>query len=70
MGHTFLPGHRFRLEISSSAYPEVSPNPNTGNPIETDTQWEVAQQTIYHDSAHPSAVIVPVFVEKTTGKVQ
>lgn len=60
MGHVFLPGHRIRLEISSSAYPILHPNPNTGNPIATDTQQQVAHQTIYHDSEHPSSVLLPV----------
>lgn len=60
MGHVFLPGHRIRLEISSSAYPILHPNPNTGNPIATDTQQQVAHQTIYHDSEHPSSVLIPV----------
>lgn len=60
MGHVFLPGHRIRLEISSSAYPLLHPNPNTGNPIATDTQWQVAHQTIYHDLEHPSSVLLPV----------
>jgi putative CocE/NonD family hydrolase len=61
IGHTFLPGHRVRLEISSSAYPQVLPNQNTGNPIATDTDWRIARQTIHHDSGYPSAVILPVF---------
>lgn len=60
MGHVFLPGHRIRMEISSSAYPILHPNPNTGNPIATDTQEQVAHQTIYHDSEHPSSVLLPV----------
>jgi len=60
MGHVFLPGHRIRLEISSSAYPILHPNPNTGNPIATDTQQQVAHQTIYHDLEHPSSVLLPV----------
>ncbi len=70
VGHTFLPGHRIRLEISSSVYPEVFPNQNTGNPIETDTEWKVAQQTIYHDSVYPSAVILPVFAESPMEKIR
>jgi predicted acyl esterase len=37
-----------------------NPNQNTGNPIATDTEWEVAQQTIYHDQARLSAVLLPV----------
>ncbi|MDO5834997.1 MAG: CocE/NonD family hydrolase [Methanobacterium sp.] len=60
MGHVFLPGHRIRLEISSSAYPVLHPNPNTGNPIATDTQQQVAHQTIFHNSEYPSSVILPV----------
>jgi predicted acyl esterase len=60
MGHVFLPGHSIRLEISSSAYPILHPNPNTGNPIATDTQQQIAHQTIYHDTEHQSSVLLPV----------
>ncbi len=60
MGHVFLPGHSIRLEVSSSAYPILHPNPNTGNPIATDTQQQIAHQTIYHDSEHQSSVLLPV----------
>ena len=37
-----------------------NPNQNTGNPVATDTEWKVAHQTIYHDRAHPSAIVLPV----------
>lgn len=60
IGHSLLPGHRIRVEISSSAAPFISPNPNTGNPIATDTTWKVANQTIYHDRNRASAVLLPV----------
>ena len=60
IGHIFLPGHRIRIEISSSAFPSMNPNQNTGNPIATDTEWELAQQTIFHDSQRPSNVLLPV----------
>ncbi len=60
MGHVFLPGHRIRMEIYSSAYPLLHPNPNTGNPIATDTKHNIAHQTIYHDKQHPSAVYLPI----------
>lgn len=60
IGHAFLPGHRIRIEISSSAYPMFNPNQNTGNPIATDTEWKVANQKILHDRAHPSALVLPV----------
>lgn len=60
LAHSFEPGHRVRVEISSSAAPHYSPNQNTGNPVETDTEWRTAHQTIYHDVRHPSALVLPV----------
>ena len=60
IAHSFEPGHRVRVEISSSAVPLYSPNQNTGNPVATDTEWRVAHQTIYHDAQYPSAVLLPV----------
>ncbi len=64
IGHTFLPGHRIRIDISSSAYPLYNPNQNTGNPVATDTEWNVAHQIIYHDRNHPSAIVLPVVPSK------
>jgi putative CocE/NonD family hydrolase len=60
MGHTFLPGHRIRLEVTSSASPMINPNQNTGNPVATDTEWKTAHQVIHHDAEHPSRLILPV----------
>jgi putative CocE/NonD family hydrolase len=67
MGHTFLPKHRIRLEISSSAYPAVAPNPNTGLPIATDTSSRVARQRIHHDGDAPSHVVLPVVGPSSAG---
>ncbi|MFC2164133.1 CocE/NonD family hydrolase [Acidobacteriota bacterium] len=61
IGHTFLPGHKIRIEISSSSYPRFNPNQNTGNPVATDTEWKIAHQTIFHDSQRPSHVLLSVF---------
>jgi putative CocE/NonD family hydrolase len=60
IAHSFQPGHRIRLEISSSAAPAYTPNQNTGNPVATDTEWTTAHQTIYHDRARASAITLPV----------
>ena len=60
LAHTFLPGHRVRIEISSSAYPFLAPNQNTGNPIATDTEWRVAHQTVHHDREYLSHVALPL----------
>jgi len=64
IGHTFLEEHKLRLEVSSSAYPLVNPNQNTGNPIATDMDWRVAKQTIYHSKKYPSSILLPVYSEK------
>ncbi|WP_378730350.1 CocE/NonD family hydrolase [Nocardia brasiliensis] len=56
----FKAGHKIRLEISSSDFPQYAPNPNTGAPFGTSDEIRTAQQTIYHDPAHPSSVILPI----------
>ncbi|CAF1450266.1 unnamed protein product, partial [Adineta steineri] len=57
VGHTFLPQHRVRLAITSSFYPWLSANPNTGGPIATDTQPSViANQTIFYTRDQPSKI--------------
>jgi putative CocE/NonD family hydrolase len=63
IGHTFLPGHRIRLDISSSAYPSVAPNSNTGNPVATDTQSRAARQQVHHRRGAASRLMVPVIPE-------
>lgn len=60
VGHSFLPGHRIRLEISSSAFPYIDANPNTGRPIATETASQVARQTVFHDAGRPSRLLLPV----------
>jgi putative CocE/NonD family hydrolase len=56
----FEPGHRIRVEISSSNFPQFDRNPNTGHPIGVDAELRPATQTIYHDAAHPSHIVLPV----------
>ncbi|MGH9432989.1 MAG: CocE/NonD family hydrolase, partial [Terriglobia bacterium] len=53
--NVFLAGHRLRLEVSSSNFPRFDRNLNTGESPETGSRWVKATNTIYHDSAHPSA---------------
>jgi putative CocE/NonD family hydrolase len=60
IAHTFLPRHRIRIEVSSSAAPHFAPNSNTGLPIATDTTFRVARNTIYHDRARASHLALPV----------
>jgi hypothetical protein len=61
IGHTFLAGHRLRLSVCSSAYPEAFPNPGTGEPVTTNTaEPRVARQRVFHDIARPSWLELPV----------
>lgn len=63
----FAAGHRIRLEISSSDFPQFAPNPNTGDVFGTSTRWRSAEQVIYHDAAHPSAIVLPVIPAAVAG---
>jgi putative CocE/NonD family hydrolase len=59
-GNLFLRGHRIRVEISSSCFPKFDRNPNTGHPFGIDRELRIAKQTVYHDSIHPSHVLLPI----------
>ena len=53
-------GHRLRVDITSSSFPRWERNLNTAEPSATATTMRVARQTVFHDSAHPSAVLLPI----------
>lgn len=57
---SFQPGHRIRLEISSSNAPRYDVNPNTGGEIATERTRVSATQRVLHGPAQPSALILPV----------
>lgn len=56
----FKAGHRIRLEVASSAFPKFDRNLNTGESIHEGTRMEVAEIRTWHDTAHPSRLILPV----------
>ncbi len=58
--NVFLKGHRIRVEISSSNFPRFDRNANTGAPVEQAAKLIKASQTIYHDPAHPSCLVLKV----------
>ncbi len=60
VGYQFQAGHRIRVEISSSSFPRFDRNPNTGTLVASEGESRVAHQTVFHDAAHPSRVILPV----------
>jgi putative CocE/NonD family hydrolase len=58
--NVFMKGHRIRLEVSSSNFPRFDRNLNTGKDASTDATMVTATNTVLHDAAHPSALILPV----------
>jgi putative CocE/NonD family hydrolase len=62
-GHQFQPGHRVRLEVTSSAFPTWAPNYNTGGSVWDETEPVIAEQTVYHSARYPSRLILPELPE-------
>jgi hypothetical protein len=58
--NVFLAGHKLRLEVSSSNFPRFDRNLNTGEEQAGATRMSKATNVIYHDKAHPSALVLPV----------
>jgi uncharacterized protein len=62
VGVRIEPGHRLRVDISSSDFPLWDRNLNTGGPFaaEGPSAGIVATQAVLHDRAHPSRITLPV----------
>ena len=58
--HVFRKGHRVRVWVSSSFFPHVDRNPNTGHPFGANSEMVPATQTVFHDSERPSRIVLPV----------
>jgi hypothetical protein len=58
--NVFKKGHRIRLDISSSNFPRFDVNPNTGEPLGANRRTLVVDNTVFHDTKHPSAVKLSV----------
>jgi uncharacterized protein len=56
----FQPGHRIRLDITSSDFPNYDRNHNTAADQNADAKLEVAEQTIHHGGVKASRLILPV----------
>jgi putative CocE/NonD family hydrolase len=57
---TFQAGHCLRVHVTSSDFPRYDRNLNTGVPVAREVSGVVANNTIYHDSLHPSHLLLPV----------
>lgn len=72
--HRFRRGHRLRLQVSSGAHPRYARNTGSGEPLASATKLLVADQSIYHDPDHPSAIVLSLAnssgVQEREGRLQ
>jgi putative CocE/NonD family hydrolase len=57
--NAFLPGHRIRLDITSSCFPSYDRNHNTAADQNADPTLVAARQTIHHGGAAPTRLVLP-----------
>jgi putative CocE/NonD family hydrolase len=58
--HSFLPGHRIRLAITSSCVPMSARNLNGGEPWPDATEPHIARVAIHRGPRHSSRLVLPV----------
>jgi putative CocE/NonD family hydrolase len=56
----FMPGHRLRIEVSSSNFPRFDRNLNTGGKNYDETKSVVAHNVVHHSAKYPSTITVTV----------
>ncbi len=56
----FWADHRIRLEIAASNWPRFDRNPQTGGVIAEAIELRPARQTVFHDAARPSRLVLPI----------
>lgn len=56
----FAPGHRIRIEVSSSNFPRFERNLNTGGNNYDEIEGQVVENTIHHSSKYPSVIKLPI----------
>lgn len=67
-GVRFLPKHRVRIEVMSSWFPEYDRNTNSGAANNfLDVNLVTARNRIYHDTQHPSHVLLPIVRSRSYG---
>jgi hypothetical protein len=68
----FLAGHRLRLTVSSSNFPQYGRNLNTGANNQTTPEMVVAHNVVYNGSEYPSSIaltVLPASQERPTDPV-
>jgi putative CocE/NonD family hydrolase len=58
--YLFKAGHRIRVEIASSKFPQYERNLNTGGNNYDETEGVVARNSLHHSAEYPTQVVLPV----------
>ncbi|MFW6128778.1 MAG: CocE/NonD family hydrolase [Candidatus Aminicenantaceae bacterium] len=63
----FAPGHRIRIEVSSSNFPRYARNLNTGSNNYDETVGVVAHNKVHHSAQYPSQIRISVTTQSKGG---
>ena len=58
--NVFHAGHRIRIEVTSSNFPRVARNLNTGGPNYNESEPVTAMNAVHHSATHPSRIELSV----------
>lgn len=58
--NVFLPGHRIRVDVTSSNFPQYDRNPNTGEDLGVSDKLRTASQTVFHSGDARSHIVLPL----------
>jgi putative CocE/NonD family hydrolase len=60
----FAPGHRIRIEISSSNFPRFDRNMNTGGNNYNEVKGVIARNSVHHSKQYPAELTITVVKKK------
>ena len=64
----FAPGHRLRIEVSSSNFPRFDRNLNTGGNNYDEAKGVVAHNVVHHSKQYPSSITISVVKRTAQGR--
>jgi predicted acyl esterase len=67
--YRFKIGHRIRVQVASGSFPRYARNPGTGEPHATAARLVAADQSVYHDPEHLSAITLAVRTAGAEGAI-
>ena len=56
----FAAGHRIGLDVAGASFPQYDRNLGRGVPFDAEIEGSAQTQTVFHDAARPSRLVLPV----------